>query len=66
MSEQQPWVEKYRPRVLDEVVGQTEIVKRLKVFVNDRSMPHLLFAGPAGTGKTTCALALIRDRKSVV
>jgi replication factor C small subunit len=61
MSEQQPWVEKYRPRVLDEVVGQTEIVKRLKVFVNDRSMPHLLFAGPAGTGKTTCALALIRD-----
>jgi len=61
MAEQQPWVEKYRPRVLDEVVGQTEIVKRLKVFVNDRSMPHLLFAGPAGTGKTTCALALIRD-----
>ena len=58
---EQPWVEKYRPRTLDDVVGQTEIVKRLKVFVTDHSMPHLMFAGPAGTGKTTCALALIRD-----
>ena len=58
---QQPWVEKYRPRHLDDVVGQTEILKRLKVFVNDSSMPHLMFAGSAGTGKTTCALALIRD-----
>jgi len=58
---QQPWVEKYRPRHLVDVVGQTEILKRLKVFVNDSSMPHLMFAGPAGTGKTTCALALIRD-----
>jgi len=58
---QQPWVEKYRPRHLDDVVGQTEIVKRLQVFVNDHSMPHLMFAGPAGTGKTNCALAMIRD-----
>jgi replication factor C small subunit len=58
---EQPFVEKYRPRTLDDVVGQTEIVKRLKVFVKDRAMPHLLFAGPAGTGKTTCAMALIRD-----
>jgi len=60
-SQSQPWVEKYRPRFLNEVVGQTEIVNRLKVFVHDRTMPHLMFAGPAGTGKTTCALALIRD-----
>jgi replication factor C small subunit len=60
-SPQSPWVEKYRPHKLDDVVGQTEIVKRLKVFVHDKSMPHLLFSGPAGTGKTTCALALIRD-----
>ncbi|UYP45694.1 Replication factor C small subunit [Candidatus Lokiarchaeum ossiferum] len=59
--DQQPWVEKYRPRHLSDVVGQTEIVKRLKAFVNDKAMPHLMFAGPAGTGKTTCALALIRD-----
>lgn len=58
---EQPWVEKYRPRKLDDVVGQTEIVKRLKVFIGDKSMPHLLFAGPAGTGKTTSAMALIHD-----
>ncbi len=60
-ADQQPWVERYRPQSLDDVVGQTEIVKRLKIFVKDRNMPHLLFAGPAGTGKTTSALALIRD-----
>jgi len=55
------WVEKYRPKTLDEVVGQREITSRLKAYVQNRSMPHLLFAGPAGTGKTTCALALARE-----
>ena len=55
------WVEKYRPRSLDEVVGQKEIVERLKSYVKAKSMPHLLFAGPAGTGKTTCAIALARE-----
>ncbi|MFX1366964.1 MAG: replication factor C small subunit, partial [Promethearchaeota archaeon] len=48
-----PWVEKYRPRILDDVVNQVGIIKRLKQFVKDKSMPHLIFAGPAGTGKTT-------------
>ncbi|HKZ99389.1 MAG TPA: replication factor C small subunit [Thermoplasmata archaeon] len=55
------WVEKYRPRTLDEVVGQEEIVERLKSYVKTENLPHLLFAGPAGTGKTTCAIALSRD-----
>ncbi|NPA74589.1 MAG: replication factor C small subunit [Euryarchaeota archaeon] len=55
------WVEKYRPRNLSEVVGQKEIVERLKSYVESKSMPHLLFAGPAGTGKTTCAIALARE-----
>lgn len=59
--EKRAWVEKYRPRVLDEVVNQKGIIERLKHFLNDESMPHLIFAGPAGTGKTTCALAMVRE-----
>ncbi|MFX1591079.1 MAG: replication factor C small subunit [Promethearchaeota archaeon] len=60
-SENRPWVEKYRPRILDEIVNQKGIIRRLKQFVNDKSMPHLIFAGPAGTGKTTSALAMVRE-----
>lgn len=56
-----PWVEKYRPRVLNDVVNQKGIIKRLKIFVKDKSMPHLIFAGPAGTGKTTSALCMVRE-----
>jgi replication factor C small subunit len=59
--ETRPWVEKYRPRVLDDVVNQKGIIKRLKQFIKDKSMPHLIFAGPAGTGKTTSALCMIRE-----
>ena len=59
--EHRPWVEKYRPRVLDDIVNQKAIIKRLKQFVKDKSMPHLIFAGPAGTGKTTSALAMVRE-----
>ena len=55
------WIEKYRPSNLSEVVGQTPITSRLKNYVKERSMPHLLFAGPAGTGKTTSALALSKE-----
>ena len=55
------WTEKYRPSNLSEVVGQTPITDRLKNYVKERSMPHLLFAGPAGTGKTTCALVLAKE-----
>jgi replication factor C small subunit len=55
------WVEKYRPRELSDVIGQKAIVERLSSYVRTRSMPHMLFAGPAGCGKTTCAIALARD-----
>ena len=55
------WTEKYRPRTLDDVVGQKHVTERLKAYVSSRNMPHLLLTGPAGTGKTTCSLALAKD-----
>jgi replication factor C small subunit len=55
------WTEKYRPKKLADVMGQTEITERLKAYVSSGNLPHLLFAGPAGTGKTTSAIALARE-----
>jgi len=55
-----PWVEKYRPRTLEEIVGQEHIISRLKRYVEQKSMPNLMFTGPAGVGKTTAALALAK------
>lgn len=54
--------EKYRPESLDEVRGQDEIVEDLKDYVDDPSMPNLLFSGPAGTGKTAMAVALGKEK----
>lgn len=55
------WTEKYRPKFLKEVTGQENIVKRLESFLKNKSLPHCLFAGPSGVGKTTCALCIARE-----
>lgn len=55
------WTEKYRPRTFDDIIGQDEIVSRIRTFISSKNMPHLLFAGPPGVGKTTTALACARE-----
>ncbi len=55
------WTEKYRPLKLSEIINQKHVVERMKGLIRDKSIPHLLFAGPAGTGKTTVALATARE-----
>ncbi len=55
-----PWVEKYRPKTLDDVVGHKLIIERLKKYSEDKNLPNMIFAGSAGTGKTTSAIAIAR------
>lgn len=55
------WTEKYRPKVFDDMVGQEEIIKRVRNLVGSLNIPHLLFAGPAGTGKSTLALIVVKE-----
>ncbi|PKG33615.1 replication factor C small subunit, partial [Methanoregula sp.] len=55
------WIEKYRPQKLADIVGQDEIVERLSSYVRSGNLPHLLFTGSAGVGKTTAAVTLARE-----
>ena len=55
------WAEKYRPEKLNEVINQQHAIERIKAFVKQKNIPHMLFAGPAGVGKTTTALVIARE-----
>ncbi|MFZ1077255.1 MAG: replication factor C small subunit [Nitrosotalea sp.] len=62
MTESSMWVEKYRPMKLSSIINQKEIVGSLKSLLKNTSeMPHLMFSGSAGVGKTTTALCLARE-----
>ena len=61
MAGELPWVEKYRPSVLADVVGQKEAIGRLQSYVKGRNAPNMMFSGPAGVGKTSAAVALAKE-----
>ena len=54
-------VEKYRPIFLDDIVGNTETIERLKIIAKDGNMPHVIISGTPGIGKTTSILCLARQ-----
>ncbi len=54
------WVEKYRPQSLDEYIGNDTVKKKVQSYINSNDIPHLLFTGKAGTGKTTLAKIIIK------
>lgn len=55
------WTEKYRPSNFEELIGQDEIIKRVKSLTQSLNIPHLMFAGPAGTGKSSLAIVIVKD-----
>ncbi|MBY8986920.1 MAG: AAA family ATPase [Candidatus Lokiarchaeota archaeon] len=61
IKEEKPWVEKYRPNSFEEVVSQSIAINTLKEFALSNDMPHMIFAGPAGTGKTSTALIVAKN-----
>ncbi|KAJ3904999.1 P-loop containing nucleoside triphosphate hydrolase protein [Lentinula edodes] len=60
LNENLPWVEKYRPVTLDDVVSHKDITSTIEKFIEKNRLPHLLFYGPPGTGKTSTILAVAR------
>lgn len=56
------WVEKYRPQTLDDIVGHEEVVKRMKKFLDTEDIPHVVFAGKQGIGKTAIIQAFAKEK----
>jgi len=56
-----PWVEKYRPNALNELISHEDIINTIRTFISQDKLPHLLFYGPPGTGKTSTILACAKE-----
>ncbi len=56
-----PWIEKYRPKTLNDVIGQKHIISRLNGYLKEGNLPNMLFSGSAGIGKTSSAIALAKQ-----
>src|SRR5579872_1850707 len=56
-----PWIEKFRPNTLDDIISHENIVIALKKFIKNKQLPHLLFCGSPGTGKTSCIMACVKE-----
>lgn len=56
-----PWIEKYRPKLLDNIISHEHIINTLKILINNKCLPHLLFYGPPGCGKTSTIMALSKE-----
>ena len=56
-----PWIEKYRPTSLNDILSHEEIISTLKIFIKSKCLPHLLFYGPPGTGKTSTINAVAKE-----
>merc|ERR1712106_421120 len=56
-----PWVEKYRPNALDDLISHEDIISTIRTFISQDKLPHLLFYGPPGTGKTSTILACAKE-----
>jgi len=61
MAQTDIWTERYRPQKFEELVGQQEIIRRTRSLVQALNIPHLMLAGPAGTGKSTLALIIVKE-----
>ena len=56
-----PWIEKYRPHTLNEMISHENIINALNIFIKNKCLPHLLFYGPPGSGKTSLIMSCARE-----